>query len=92
LLALTVAYIAAVNNNQQIKRMNMKISDMNYPLHLALQNSIEEAERFISKAVEAQKVLVSNSYAWGGTKETASAKRASMDLTRSLVYVRKPTS
>jgi|GEM_PF-4556052 len=70
----------------------MKISDMNYPLHLALSNSIEEAERFIKKAKAAQESLTSNQWAWNGTKETGAAKRASMDLTRSLVSVRKPTN
>ena len=68
----------------------MKIADMNFPLYLALKNSIEEAQRFIDKAKEAQEVLISNQYAWTGTKETGAAKRASMDLTRSLVDVRSP--
>lgn len=68
----------------------MKISDMNYPLYSALDESIEDAERFIIKAKLAQTQLTNNDYAWTGTKEAGAAKRASMDLTRSLVAVRNP--
>ena len=69
----------------------MKISDMNYPLYSALRESIEVANRFISKAEAAQDDLINNQYAWTGTKYTGAVKRPSMDLTRSLVNVRKPT-
>jgi|TARA_R110000772_G_scaffold228944_1_gene339727 hypothetical protein len=70
----------------------MKIADMNYPLHKALDEAINEARRFIDKAEKAKLGLCTNDYAWVGTKETGAAKRASMDLTRSLVSVRKPNS
>ena len=70
----------------------MKIADMNYPLHKALDEAIDEARRFIDRAEKAKRELCTNDYAWVGTKETAAAKRASMDLTRSLVSVRKPNS
>ena len=69
----------------------MKVTNMNYPLYSALEDSIEDAERFIIKAKKAKRVLVSNEYAWVGTKETGAVKRASMDLTRALVSVRNPT-
>ena len=70
----------------------MNISNMNHPLYNALSESIAEANRFIEKAKLAQLVLIENKYAWSGTKETGAAKRASMDLTRSLVTVRKPSN
>ena len=63
---------------------------MNYPLYNALDESIAEAKRFIYKAEEAKQTLIDDKYAWAGTKFTGSAKRASMDLTRSLVSVRNP--
>ena len=64
---------------------------MNHPLYNAISESIEEANRFIEKAKLAQLALIENEYAWSGTKETGSVKRASMDLTRCLVAVRNPT-
>jgi len=67
----------------------MKIADMNYPMYSVLGNAIEEAERFIKRAELARQKLIDYDYAWSGTKETGAAKRASMDLTRALVYVRK---
>ena len=70
----------------------MNISNMNHPLYNALCESIVEAERFIQKAKLARLVLIEDQYAWTGTKETGAAKRASMDLTRSLVTVRKPSN
>ena len=51
--------------------------------------AIAEAERFISRAKKAQEVIADNSMAIYGCKETAAAKRASMDLTRSLAEFRK---
>jgi hypothetical protein len=53
-----------------------------------LDEAIFEAERFIKKAQEAKSRLVTCRYAAHGCKETASAKRASMDLTRSLSILR----
>ena len=67
----------------------MKISEMNEPLFIALTDAIIEAERFIKKAELAKERLINDDYAWAGTKETGAAKRASMDLTRALVGVRK---
>ena len=56
-----------------------------------LNNAIAEAERFIKKAQAAQLSLFDNKLAYiTGTKYTAAAKRASMDLTRSLAELRKP--
>ena len=66
-----------------------KISDMNYPMYSALTDAIAEADRFIKKAELARERLIDDQYAWSGTKETGAAKRASMDLTRVLVTVRK---
>ena len=63
---------------------------MNFPLYTALDDSIEDAKRFIKRAEAAQEVLINKKYAWVGTPETGAVKRASMDLTRSLVNVRKP--
>jgi hypothetical protein len=67
----------------------MKIAEMNKPLHSTLTDAIQEAERFIKKAELARERLINDEYAWAGTKETAAAKRASMDLTRELVNVRR---
>ncbi len=64
------------------------IEQMNAALHLALCDSILEARRFISRAQDAVEILENDEYAWTGRKETGAAKRASMDLTRSLVSVR----
>ena len=63
---------------------------MNYPLYSALNDAVEEATRFIKKAQAAQLACVNNTHACFGTKETGAARRASMDLTRSLVAVRSP--
>lgn len=48
-----------------------------------------EAERFIGAADSALRRLSQDGYAHFGCKETAACKRASMDLTRSLVNVRQ---
>lgn len=66
----------------------MKIADMNYPMYSILTDAITEADRFIKKAELARERLISDDYAWAGTKETGAAKRASMDLTRALVAIR----
>ena len=55
-----------------------------------LTDAVIEAERFIKKANAAIDKLKSDSLAEYGSKETAAAKRASMDLTRALVAVRNP--
>ncbi len=57
-----------------------------------LDDAIQEAERFIRRAREAVKACESewaSKYRRAYAKELASAKRASMDLTRALVFVRK---
>lgn len=57
-----------------------------------LQKSINEANRFLSKAkaaIVAIDKIEKTGFAFASCKEVASAKRASMDLTRSLVAVRK---
>lgn len=53
----------------------------------ALKAALEEAERFTKAGWAAVRVLKENS--WAGGKETAAAKRASMDLTRALANVRR---
>lgn len=52
-------------------------------------DAIIEAERFLKQAKLALKVMQDNDYIYS-SKELASAKRASMDLTRILVFIRKP--
>lgn len=52
----------------------------------ALERATKEARRFI-KAAEA---ALRSGEGWGGGQHTAAAKRASMDLTRALVFVRHP--
>ena len=55
-----------------------------------LENAAKEAERFIEKARAAIKRLEEDEMASiAGCRETAAAKRASMDLTHALVAVRK---
>ena len=57
-----------------------------------LEEAKAEALRFAKKADEAIAVLQSANVercGFSGSKETAAAKRASMDLTRALVCVRK---
>jgi hypothetical protein len=53
----------------------------------SLRTAINEAERFIRMARIAASALKDDTY-YGG-KETAAAKRASMDLTRALADVRR---
>ena len=53
-----------------------------------LNAAIREAERFIEKAELAVERIKSEGGYYYSAKEVASAKRASMDLTRSLVSVR----
>jgi len=56
-----------------------------------LQFAVEECRRFIYKAEDAKKRLKEDKYAGiSGSKETAAAKRASLDLTRALAELRKP--
>ena len=55
-----------------------------------LKAAIDEAGRFIEKADAAINSLNNNEYVYLiGSRETASAKRASMDLSNALVAVRK---
>lgn len=56
----------------------------------ALQEAIHEAERFVERAYTAVNKLKEHDMGTTSNKETAAAKRASMDLTRSLVKVRNP--
>ena len=57
---------------------------------MKLEDSIEQAEKFIEKAGMAIKKLkdINHGYFVHSSKEMATAKRASMDLTNSLVLVR----
>jgi hypothetical protein len=52
------------------------------------QEAIDEAERFIRLAGHAVNKLRAKDV-YGGSKETAAAKRASMDLSRALSTLRK---
>lgn len=55
-----------------------------------LDEAIKDAERFIEKAMECRKKLKNDSMAeFCGCKETGTVKRASMDLTNSLIELRK---
>lgn len=59
-------------------------------------NAIEAAERFLEAAHAANLRLDKDGYDFedyqvGGTKETAWAKRSSMDLTRTLASLRRDT-
>jgi len=55
-----------------------------------LQIAIDESRRFIRNAEAAKKRLKEDQYAgFSGSKETAAAKRASLDLTRALADLRK---
>ena len=56
-----------------------------------LTQAIMAAERFVELAEAARKRIVADRYALHGSKETAAAKRASMDLTRALAEMRKPS-
>ena len=57
----------------------------------ALNESITEAERFIKAAKAARARLLLDKYANFGCKQTGAAKRASLDLTRSLARLRNPS-
>ena len=53
--------------------------------------AIQEANRFIVVAQAAQFRLLNDNMAYiTGSKETAAAKRSSLDLTRALAEMRKP--
>jgi len=54
-----------------------------------MEEIIVEAERFIEKAEAYRGRLKIDAWATDGCKESAAMKRASMDLTRALVEVRK---
>ena len=56
---------------------------------IQLEMAIAEAVRFVDKANEAIRALEAKTYAQYQSKDVAAAKRASMDLTRQLVFVRK---
>ena len=54
-----------------------------------IDKAIKEANRFIAIAKEAKKRLHDDKYASFGCKETGAVRRASMDLSRSLVKIRR---
>ena len=54
-----------------------------------LKVAIEQAVRVL-RAAEIAGIALKGPYGWAGGKETAAAKRASMDLTRALADVRRP--
>jgi len=59
---------------------------------VALENAVDEAERFIEKAKAALKRINDEDdrgYWCYSSKENAAAKRASMDLSRALTEVRR---
>jgi hypothetical protein len=55
----------------------------------ALNESIQEAERFLGRAKEAKKALTAKDQWRYQITEFAAAKRSSMDLTRSLAKLRR---
>ena len=58
---------------------------------IQIDTAIKEAQQFIQKASAWKKRLKSDSMAGiSGSKEGGACKRASMDLTRALVDIRKP--
>jgi hypothetical protein len=62
---------------------------MNDQLIMDIDTAMLEARRFIQRASAWKKVLKRQSAIYP-SKEGGSAKRASMDLTRALVYIRNP--
>jgi len=50
--------------------------------------AIKESKRFIATAMAAKARLEKDEYAKYGCKETAAVRRSSMDLSRTLVYLR----
>ena len=54
------------------------------------EQAIYECERFAAIAKVAMKRIKADEYAIYGSKETAAAKRASMDVTRAMSNLRKP--
>ena len=56
-----------------------------------LEKVIKETKRFLDKAMEARRSIREDSMvSIVGSKETAAAKRASLDLSSALVDLRKP--
>lgn len=54
-----------------------------------LEKAILETEKFVLKAKEVRGRLIFDEYAKFGCKETGSIKRASMDLSKILIELRK---
>lgn len=54
-----------------------------------IDDAINETNRFIAKARKARRRLLVDKFAAYGCKETAAVRRASMDLSRVLVGLRK---
>lgn len=52
-------------------------------------DAVYEARRFIKRAEAAVEAIDAENGSWGAGKQIAAAKRSSMDLTRSLVAIRK---
>ena len=63
---------------------------MNAELIKKYKDVITEVHRFEKAAQSALKRLETDTYAAYGSKETAQAKRASLDLTRALARLRNP--
>ena len=56
-----------------------------------IDKAIKEIGRFLAAAKGAKKKLHEDKYAYHGCKETGAVRRASMDLSRALVEIRKAT-
>ena len=54
-----------------------------------IESAMREAERFLEAAEAVRQKVLKDKYAFMGNKETAACRRASMDLTRALVAIRK---
>lgn len=68
------------------------MSYLNNGMNVCLMEAIAEAERFILAASAAVNFIESQAdedYPVASSKHVAAAKRASMDLTRKLVFVRR---
>lgn len=69
--------------------MELKSMEYNATKVTDLRYAIQEAERFIKRAKVAIKAANEGYDTWYQNQYIAAAKRASMDLTRALVFVRK---
>ena len=62
---------------------------MGYKRKKEIENAMEEAKRFLSKAEDTIKELTQDDW-WCGGSCNASMKRSSLDLSKALVKLRKP--